>query len=103
MWFASAKPPYGTLDAAEWAPSTASKADICAAKVMSALPPRATAKAKFRKRPCPLYPRKQTCAVQLGMSALGQKRTSQLFIQSPRLRAAGARQGSRQRFNLFEL
>src|SRR5262249_25496633 len=28
MWFASAKPPYGTLDAAEWAPSTASKADI---------------------------------------------------------------------------
>jgi hypothetical protein len=59
MWFASAKPPYGTLDAAEWAPSTASKADICAAirhvrftpdndresgfphKVMSALPPKA--------------------------------------------------------------
>src|SRR5262249_40666993 len=32
MWFASAKPPYGTLDAAEWAPSTASKADICSAK-----------------------------------------------------------------------
>src|SRR5262245_18486782 len=31
MWFASAKPPYGTLDAAEWAPSTASKADICSA------------------------------------------------------------------------
>jgi hypothetical protein len=24
---------------------------------------------------CPLYPRKRTCAVQLGMSALGQKRT----------------------------
>jgi hypothetical protein len=24
---------------------------------------------------CPLYPQKQTCAVQLGMSALGQKRT----------------------------
>src|SRR6516165_2176097 len=23
--------------------------------------------------PCPLYPRKRTCAVQLGMSALGQK------------------------------
>src|SRR5262249_53029162 len=33
MWFASAKPPYGTLDAAEWAPSTASKADICSAKL----------------------------------------------------------------------
>jgi hypothetical protein len=31
MWFASAKPPYGTLDAAEWAPSTASKADMCSA------------------------------------------------------------------------
>ncbi|MGA9197329.1 MAG: hypothetical protein WB037_19745, partial [Pseudolabrys sp.] len=28
MWFASAKPPYGTLDAAERAPSTASKADV---------------------------------------------------------------------------
>src|SRR5262249_8109215 len=25
---------------------------------------------------CPLYPRKRTCAVQLGMSAIGQKRTS---------------------------
>src|SRR5262249_38184700 len=25
--------------------------------------------------PCPLYPRKRTCVVQLGMSALGQKRT----------------------------
>src|SRR5262245_5227706 len=25
---------------------------------------------------CPLYPRKRTCAVQLGMSAMGQKRTS---------------------------
>ena len=32
MWFASAKPPYGTLDAAERAPSTASKADMCSAK-----------------------------------------------------------------------
>jgi len=35
----------------------------------------ATAKVDFRTRSCPLYPRKQTCAVQLGMSALGQKRT----------------------------
>src|SRR5215831_2169441 len=44
----------------------------CAAhKLMSALPPIATAKAKFRKRPCLLYPRKRTCAVQRGMSALG--------------------------------
>src|SRR5262245_16544001 len=30
--------------------------------VMSALHPIATAKAKFRKRPCPLYPRKRTLA-----------------------------------------
>src|SRR5262249_55122372 len=28
-----------------------------------------------RKKACPLYPRKRTCALQLGMSALGQKRT----------------------------
>src|SRR5215813_14852337 len=43
---------------------------------MSALPPIATAKADFRKRSCPLYPQKRTCAVQWSMSALGQKRTS---------------------------
>src|SRR5262245_4049290 len=39
---------------------------------MSALPPIATAKADIRKRSCPLYPRKRTCAMQLRMSALGQ-------------------------------
>src|SRR5262245_53105927 len=44
-------------------------------KVMSASPPIATANANFRKGPCPLYPQKRTCAVQLRMSALGQKRT----------------------------
>ena len=44
-------------------------------QAMSALHPIATAKATFRNRPCPLYPQKRTCAVQLGMSALGQKRT----------------------------
>jgi hypothetical protein len=48
-------------------------------QAMSALPPIATAKAKFRKASCLLYPRKQTCAVQEAMSALGQKRTSHLF------------------------
>src|SRR5215813_4436814 len=42
---------------------------------MSALLPIATAKADSRNTPCPLYLRKRTCAVQLGMSALGQKRT----------------------------
>src|SRR4029453_14449085 len=44
-------------------------------KVMSALHPIATAKADSRNRPCPLYPQKQTCAVQTSMSALGQKQT----------------------------
>jgi hypothetical protein len=42
---------------------------------VSALLPIATAKADSCKSPCPLYPQKQTFAVQLGMSALGQKRT----------------------------
>jgi hypothetical protein len=42
---------------------------------MSALPPIATAKAKFRKRPCLLYPRKRTCAAQTSVPALGHKRT----------------------------
>src|SRR5262249_19795185 len=45
-------------------------------KAMSASPPIATAKADIRKTPCPLYPRKRTCAVQDAMSAKGQKRTS---------------------------
>jgi hypothetical protein len=40
-------------------------------KRMSAFPPIATAKADSRKQSCPLYPQEQTCAVQLGMSALG--------------------------------
>jgi hypothetical protein len=35
------------------------------------------------KKQCPLYPRKQTCAVQLSMSASGQKRTS--VIRLPHL------------------
>src|SRR5262245_6647655 len=48
---------------------------------MSALPPIATAKADFRKRPCLLYPQKRTCAVQPGMSALGQKQT--YAVQKP--------------------
>jgi hypothetical protein len=42
---------------------------------MSALLPIATAKADFRTWSCPLCPRRRTCAVQLGMSAMGQKRT----------------------------
>src|SRR5262249_30300546 len=43
-----------------------------AQKGVCALAPRATAKAKFCKSACPLCRRKRTCAVQLGMSALGQ-------------------------------
>src|SRR5262245_56574105 len=31
---------------------------------------------------CPLYPQERTCAVQLGMSALGQKRTSARTIMA---------------------
>ena len=49
-----------------------SQADICAATShVCFTPPIATAKANFRTRSCPLYPRKRTCAMQLGMSALG--------------------------------
>src|SRR5262249_10065979 len=44
-------------------------------KAMSAFPPIATAKADSSNRSCLLYPRKRTCAPQLGMSALGHKRT----------------------------
>jgi hypothetical protein len=44
-------------------------------QAMSALPPIATAKADISSSSCPLYPRKRTCAVQLVMSALCQKRT----------------------------
>jgi len=51
-------------------------------QAMSALPPIATAKAKFRKRACPLYPRKRTCAMQWPMSALGQKQTSSALFEA---------------------
>jgi hypothetical protein len=34
---------------------------------------------------CPLYARKRTCAVQIGMSAKGQKRTFGLAMKQPRL------------------
>ena len=44
-------------------------------KAMSALPQIATAKADFSNPSCPLYPRERTCAVQLAVSAKGQKRT----------------------------
>src|SRR6476620_11462036 len=44
-------------------------------QLISALHPIASAKANFRTRSCLLYPRKRTCAVQLGMSALCHKRT----------------------------
>ena len=40
-------------------------------QAISALHPIATAKADFRARSCPLYPRKRTCAVQLAISAKG--------------------------------
>jgi len=49
---------------------------------MSALPCIATAKAEFPQKSCPLYPRKRTCAVQLEMSAMGQKRRQPYSIIS---------------------
>src|SRR5262245_6167551 len=49
---------------------------------MSALPPIATAKADIRKRSCLLSLRKRTCAVQLGMSALGHKRTLPILLDN---------------------
>jgi hypothetical protein len=52
-----------------------SKQTYAVQKGMSALAPIATAKADSLKRSCPLYPQKRTCAVRLGMSAKGQKRT----------------------------
>src|SRR5262252_2338802 len=60
------------------------KQTYAAHKLMSALPPIATAKADARKRSCLLYPQKRTCAVQESMSAKGQKRTSRLIRLSRR-------------------
>ena len=51
------------------------KQTYAAHNVTSALPPIATAKADSRTGACPLCPQKRTCAAQLGMSAMGQKRT----------------------------
>src|SRR5262245_46486173 len=48
------------------------KQTYAAHKPMSALPPTATAKADMTVCGCLLYPQKRTCAVQTGMSALGQ-------------------------------
>src|SRR5215469_14699207 len=46
------------------------KQTYAAHKLMSALPPIATARADIGNPSCLLYPRKRTCAVHLGMSAL---------------------------------
>src|SRR6478672_5109510 len=56
-------------------------------KAMSAITPIATAKADIRNRSCLLYPRKRTYAVQLTMSALGQKRTCTTITDRSGLRA----------------
>ena len=60
-------------------------------KGMSALPPTATEKADRRKAPCLLYPQERTCALQLGMSAKGQKRTLALPIRLCRQHAQAAK------------
>src|SRR5262245_54460432 len=57
------------------------KQTFAAQNGMSALHPIATEKADSRKRPCLLCPRKRTCAMQLGTSALGHKRTSAYLFQ----------------------
>src|SRR5262245_32578910 len=59
----------------DWMSALGQKPTYASQQVMSALPPIATAKADFRTTSCLLYSQKRTCAVQLEMSALGQKRT----------------------------
>src|SRR5262249_28135788 len=49
------------------------KQTYAAHKLMSALPPIATAKADFPQKSCLLYPQERTCAVHQPMSALGPK------------------------------
>src|SRR4029450_2354039 len=56
--------------------SSATSGNTRAKRTMSALGQKPTC---VPQRSCPLYPRKQTCAVQSPMSALGQKRTFGLF------------------------
>jgi hypothetical protein len=68
-------PGEAAFGAIEVAPVTARPLKKGPTNTMSALHPIATAKAKFRKRQCLLYPQKRTCAVQEAMSAKGQKRT----------------------------
>src|SRR5262249_32795747 len=58
MWFASAKPPYGTLDAAEWPPSTASKADICTAAAHVRFTPNSDRESEFPQRAMSALPPK---------------------------------------------
>src|SRR5262245_6832331 len=55
------------------------KQNICSAKGHVRFTPIATAKADTRKRSCLLYPQKRTCAAQLGMSSMGQKRIAPAF------------------------
>jgi hypothetical protein len=49
-----------------------SKADVCGATSHIRFTPNSDITAYFRKRSCPLYPRKRTWAAQKLMSALGQ-------------------------------
>jgi len=52
-----------------------SKADICNAKGHVRFTPNSDRKSGFPHKVVSALPRKRTCAVQLGMSAMGQKRT----------------------------
>src|SRR6476660_1293468 len=59
LWFALSATTLGTIDATEWAPSTASKPEILRLRLC-----------------CPLYPRKRTSGSSPSMSAKCQEETS---------------------------
>ena len=54
-----------------------SKADICTAKRHVRFTPNSDRESGLPKKFMSAYPRKRTCALRLGMSAMGQKRTCQ--------------------------
>jgi len=55
-----------------------SKADMCSAQAHVRFTPNSDRESGIPAKSCLLYPQSRTCAVQEGMSALGQKRTHAL-------------------------
>src|SRR5262249_53268579 len=90
---------------------------ILLVSIMTPIPPQhGAARSAAQWQPCRIFNRKNVdstmglanlksghCDVGWVMVGLGHKGALELFNQSPRLRAAGAGEGSRQRFKLFEL